>query len=137
MSMEEQQDPAPAASVSSTGPLPDDKAALGDQEPLQVPREVINQMLDMPVSEWILWCFSFLGGQAARYLGLTPEGAESTPKDLVQAKLAIDGMGGLAQATELYLAYEDVKNMREVLTQLRLLYVQKNRGTDQEEQPDP
>lgn len=100
-------------------PLPG-MEALGAMGKLQLPARVMEYLMAMPVSEWILICYSVLGAQASRHLGLIPDQLPQQPQ-LEEARLAVDAMTGLTIATESFMPYEDLRNMREVLEQLREL----------------
>jgi hypothetical protein len=90
-------------------------------EPELTPEQIIDQIKQMKVSDLLLSTVTTLAQLAYAKL-------EEGTRDLVQARIAIDGMSALLPLIEEHVPEEIVRDLRSVLANLQLAYATESSG---------
>ncbi len=98
------------------------KETAGEEKEKEVGEE--TKELDLPTL--FIWFISLLSGKAWEYLGLimNPE-TKQINQDLKKAKISIDTIAFLYEQIKDFLSREDFNRIENLLTNLRMNYVQK------------
>jgi len=104
--------------------MAEEKVDKSKKTEAEIMAEIQEAMAKTPVKDFILHFVMTLSSIAYQRLGVYQD-PDKTKIDLKEAKLAIDTFESLVNGVEKALTAEELKSLKEVLSSLKMVYVQK------------